>query len=456
MKRLQFLASLVILLMVASCGSNKTITTTTPSTSKRAKHYNAQDAYSIMEKLKKLPHLVGLTILENNSHFKEHYELWFEQPIDHNDPSKGTFQQRVLLAHVNPHAPVIVELQGYQIYSQHTGELAKLFKANQLTIEHRFFANSGPEELPWQSLTIENAAADQHRIISAIKEIIYPQSKILTTGISKGGQTTMIHRSLYPDDADISVCYVAPLNFAKEDTRIYDFLANVGTAEERELIFDFQKRCFQRKGDLLNELTSLARKKGFSWKFGPEKALEYYILEYSFAFWQWGEFKISDIPMANARTKDVLNHLLAVSGISFFEDAGVLNLQPFFWAANTQLGMYGYETAPFSTYLGTDEIYTFDFTMPAGESYEYSSTPMENVNDYIQNQAEKMMFIYGELDTWSATAVQLSEASKARGNHKFVHKGGHHGTRIYSFPPDEQQRIISILEEWLDMQSMEE
>ena len=130
------------------------------------------------------------------------------------------------MGHKNkPKAPVIVELQGYNIWSPKAGELAQLLNGNQLTIEHRFFDRSVPQGgIPWEYLTIKQAATDQHEIIQAIRKNIYPEVKWVSTGISKGGQTTIFHRYFYPEDVDVSVPYVAPLNLKYVDPRLAKFL----------------------------------------------------------------------------------------------------------------------------------------------------------------------------------------------------------------------------------------
>ena len=184
---------------------------------------------------KEVPTFVKLASIENvfkvekrptNSHFKHNYEIWFQQPIDYNDLSKGTFPQRVLLGYVGDSKPVIVELQGYGIYTEKAGELANHYKANQLTIEHRFFNNSKPEKIDWNTLKVASAAKDQATIISEIRNVLYPSAKFVTTGISKGCQTTMAHRRFFPNNVDASVCYVGPLNYKREDPRVYSFLKN--------------------------------------------------------------------------------------------------------------------------------------------------------------------------------------------------------------------------------------
>jgi hypothetical protein len=76
-----------------------------------------------------------------------------------------------------------------------------------------FFNNSRPEQIDWNTLTIDNAAKHQTTIINAMRDVIYPNSKFISTGISKGCQTTMAHRRFFPNNVDASVCYVGPLNY---------------------------------------------------------------------------------------------------------------------------------------------------------------------------------------------------------------------------------------------------
>ncbi|MEO8932684.1 MAG: aminopeptidase, partial [Xanthomarina sp.] len=136
---------------------------------------------STFEKLASIENVVSIEKKESVSHFDENYEIWFEQPIDYNDLTKGTFNQRVLLGYKNPQLPVIVELQGYGIGSETAGELANHYKANQINIEHRYFNNSRPEQIDWNTLTVKNAAKDQARIIERIKKAIYPDAKFIST-----------------------------------------------------------------------------------------------------------------------------------------------------------------------------------------------------------------------------------------------------------------------------------
>ena len=400
--------------------------------------------------IKKIPGVKKVKEINISDHFKRCYEIWFEQHIDPNDKNAGTFLQLVYLSECDASAPVVAELEGYTAYSARTNELTSLLKANQIRIEHRYFDQSAPKKgIPWETLTVENAAYDHHVIINALRDAIYPTNKFISTGISKGGQTTMLHRSFYPNDVDASVCYVAPLNLTREDPRIYSFLAAVATAEERKAVYTFQVLCFEKKTELTSLLQTIADKNGYAWDIPIVKAFEYYVLEYSFAFWQWGAYEAANIPNTDSSDSLILSHLINVSGISFFEKHGVKDLQPYFYAALTEMGIYGYQYEPFSKYLSQQSDYLFDFTAPDGRPTEFDPAPMKKLNDFIQNEAETILFIYGEYDTWSATAVELSEAAKERGLKKFVNPGGHHGTRIGSFDSKTKAEILNTIVGWI-------
>ena len=403
---------------------------------------------STFEKLASIKNVVSIEKREPKSHFDENYEIWFEQPIDHNNKSKGTFRQRVFLGFENDTLPVIVELRGYGIGPERAGELADHYKANQLTIEHRYFNDSRPEEIDWNTLTIENSAKDQKIIIDAIKNTLFKEAKFISTGISKGCQTTMAHRRFFPDNVDASVCYVGPLNYKREDPRVYEFLNTVSTKEDREKVKAFQELCFQNRAALLEMMKKAAEDKGMTWEFGIDKALDYTILEYSFAFWQWG-IPVEVIPRGNLSPEEIYKHLIDVVGYGFFEEKAVTDLQPYFWAALTEQGIYGYETAPFKKYLNTEEIYKFDWAFPDGIVKEFNPKPMRDIKNFLDTSAKKMLFIYGEYDAWSATAVELSDEASTREVYKFVRPKGNHRDRIRSFDKESQNRIYGIIDGWL-------
>ncbi len=435
MKLVNHFCAILVLVIFTNCTSTKQIVS--PTIEK-----------STFQKLAAIPNVVSIEKREAVGHFDKNFEIWFEQPIDHSNPSKGSFRQRVFLGFENPSEPVFVELRGYNIGSEKAGELANHYEANQLTIEHRYFKDSSPKEIDWNTLTIENAAKDQAIIIDAIRNSLYPNAKFISTGISKGCQTVMAHLSYFPENVDACVCYVGPLNYQREDPRVYEFLANVSNEADRKKVKDFQELCFENRSELLEIMKETAERDKLSWEFGVEKALDYTILEYSFAFWQWGT-DIDSIPSGGASVQEIYKHLINVVGYGFFEASSVEGLQPYFWAALTEQGIYGYQTAPFKKYFGTDEVLGFEWAFPEGISKKYNLESMQRIKSFLDTSAKKMIFIYGEYDAWSSTAVELTDNASQREMYKFVQPKGDHRTRIKSFNNEKQTEIYTIIDRWM-------
>ncbi len=132
------------------------------------------------------------------------YDLLIKQPIDHQHPEKGFFYQRVQLTHKGFNKPTVMETEGYWLWNGGTGnEIESILNANNLDVEYRYYGKSLPDSIDWQYLTLEQATADLHHINELFK-IIYT-NKFISTGISKGGETTIYYKYFYPDDVALSV-----------------------------------------------------------------------------------------------------------------------------------------------------------------------------------------------------------------------------------------------------------
>jgi len=71
---------------------------------------------------------------------------------------------------------------------------------------------------------------------------------------------------------------------------------------------------------------------------------------------------------------------------------------------------------------------------------------LKPVNDYLMKKGNKIIYIYGELDTWTACGVHPSPNTDAL---RMTLKGGPHSTRIKDFSKAEQQMIYKKLKKWL-------
>ncbi|MES2855201.1 MAG: S28 family serine protease, partial [Bdellovibrionota bacterium] len=154
------------------------------------------------------------------------FDMQFTQLVDHTDPKAGTFNQRLILLHRAEKEPMVLQTSGYAIFSVAEASLTSTFGANQIQVEHRFFATSKPAVLDWSKLDIKQSADDFHAVTVAFKQI-YPAAWV-NTGASKGGMTSVYHHRFYPDDLAGTVADVAPLSFSTADERFADFVFNVG------------------------------------------------------------------------------------------------------------------------------------------------------------------------------------------------------------------------------------
>ena len=383
------------------------------------------------------------------SEFSEKYVTYFIQPLDHRHPEKGSFRQRVIVSHVGFDRPTVIVTEGYgaayALRSQYREELSKLLNANMIFVEYRYFLESTPEPKDWQYLTAENSADDLHAITTAFKNI-YP-GKWIATGISKGGQTTLLYRTFYPDDVDISVPYVAPLCYGVEDGRHEPFLHKVSTSENRKKIEDFQLEALKRKATLLPRFEKYCTEKNYSFRAPIEEIYDYSVLEYSFALWQWGT-PISSIPATTASDDEIFSHLLAISEPGYFT-ADSPNAS-FFVQAARELGYYGYDVQPFKQYLSiqSSEDYLHRLMLPEElKDMPFDKTLSKKITKFLKKQDPKMIFIYGQNDPWTAAGVTWLKNKK--NIHVFIQPNGSHLARISKLPEKEKKEVMELIKQWL-------
>ncbi len=398
------------------------------------------------KKLFNLPDVIFKKIDTPNG-FESAYQLSIKQPLDHNDITKGYFYQKVYLSHRASNAPTVLITEGYENPSNRIYELTDMLNANQVKVEHRYFGDSQPDSLDYTYLNLKNATADYHKINQILRSI-YPKDWI-STGISKGGQTTIFYRYFYPNDVDVSVPYVAPLNTGIEDNRIYTFLDTIGTKVCRDKIYTLQKFILENRTQSLDRLKWYA--KGGKLKFNYlslEQAFEYAVLEYSFSFWQWGG-KCEDIPSSNAGIDAVIDHFLEVSGIGFFSDDDIKKYSSHYYQAGTEMGYYGYDISKFKGLikaLKTNANPSAVF-MPKNSNASFDGTLTNKVYNWVKESGDQFIYIYGGNDTWTATAVRRNNNRDALW---FFLKGMDHGqARIKNLPEDSKKEIVSKINYWL-------
>jgi len=381
------------------------------------------------------------------------FELKIKQPIDHNNPEEGYFYQRAFLNHKGINNPTVFVTEGYTCTANWPTELAGLLDANQLAVEHRYFGESIPVDTTYSFLNLEQATADLHHINQLFKGIY--KNKWISTGISKGGATTIFYRYFYPNDVDVSVPYVAPINNEFEEQRIYDFFDTISTNECRKKIEKLQIRLLKNRKKIMPLIRFYAKGARLNFSYLPiEEAFEYAVLEYPFSFFQWGN-DCEDIPQKDASIEVITSYLLDVSGVAFFSDRSMDAFAPHYYQSANEMGYYGYEIDKFKKlikYLPTDTNPFAAFTLN-NMVVEFDGSLLDEINAWLPENGNRIIYIYGANDTWSASAVQPSDKVDALW---FFMGGKDHGNaRIKNMNINDRKLLISTLERWLQTEIIE-
>lgn len=377
-----------------------------------------------------------------DSGFAAAYEIRVQQPVDHNDPGAGYFDQRLILSHRGTDAPMVMVTEGYSLGRNFVHELSEILEANELRVEHRYFGDSEPDSMDWRYLTIEQAAADHHRIVELFSPVY--AGKWVSTGWSKGGQTALIHRSLYATDVTATVAYDAPLNFALEDPRIDAFFDEVGDTLCRGRLVDFQRLALGNKEKILPLFGWYTRGRGYDYSVGVEKAFEYVVLEYPFSFWQYTDAECEKIPQDGASADEMLEHLKDVVSFWSYSDHAMDSAAMYQFC--TQLGYYGYVKKNVADLL-SDTDYPNSAYVPRDVDWIYDPEPMRRLSDWLDENGNNIIYLYGANDPWSAPFVKVSVQTNAA---EYFLAGGNHYTFIGNFPEREQEEIVTLLKSWLE------
>jgi hypothetical protein len=379
---------------------------------------------------------------------KGSYKITFEQPLDHQDPEGPKFSQRVFISHVDYNSPVLLGTEGYATRGIRGGELQRMLGGNQITVEHRFFGGSVPDPIRWEYLTVKQSADDLHAVVTSLKELY--KGKWVSTGVSKGGQTALFYKCYYPDDVDATVAYVAPVNVTREDPRINRFIETVGDEATRIRIKEYQIAMFEREDEILPLIKASAERSRMTFDLlenGIAEGYEYGVLEYPYAFWQYGTNPDS-IPAPNAPAETMVSHLNKVNTMRYYSDQGRKPFEPFMYQAFAEIGYYNYDITDFKQYMKVVEDPTNLVVAPPGVEIVFNPETMYFVYTFLQYKADHIVYIYGGLDPWGSTQINLIGRTDAI---KIVVPESHHGTGVRSFTPEQRELFYSNLERWLDM-----
>ncbi len=409
----------------------------------------SQTARNLIQVIKSLPGILSVQEIKHDSNYVAVYKIKVKQLLDHNNQQSEKFSQKILLSFKSKYAPVVISTEGYVAYKNYITEPAQLLNANQIIVENRFFDDSKPQDMDWYYLTSEQCAADLHHITTIFKKL-FTDSKWVSTGISKGGQTCLFYRYYYPDDVNATVAYVAPINLAQENPEINKFISSeVGTKDCRDKITQFQIDVLRHRKEILPMVKEIARKNKYKFSIGLSNAFEFAVLEYPFSFWQWGKSSCDKIPGKNATAKQLFNELNNVSGFELFSDKDGKYYQPLFYQSFTELGYYNfyYNSPEVLNIIKAKPIESYKDFLPENVKIEYRPEVLQKINVWLQTKGENIIYINGGNDPWSNGAgIKLTGKTNSI---VFMNPDGTHATRIKSLPQKDRRLAKSLLSDWV-------
>ncbi len=390
----------------------------------------------------------GLTYSEISTQYEgvRAYELRYEQPIEHGDPSAGTFVQAAVLHHRDPSSPMVLYHTGYALNGDYQCELADALEANQIDVEHRYFGGSKPEPFgpeSWKHLTMRNAADDDHRFVELLRP--FYDGPWLSTGHSKGGSTAVIHRRFHPRDVELTVAYVAPtVEGVMSDSRYPQFLDQIGSEACREAVRDVQRALIERLDDLeasVGFLDISVDEADYAISGGLRAAFEDQIELFEWTFWQysgasdcasvagWGEEirHASDAELSRLVPQWTLpmddETLRGITGAYQYQGALEKGLAP-----------------QVSVHLEDVEDPGVPLRLPEGTMPEYNPETMRDVRQWVSQTREPLVFIYGEFDPWTAGAFEVSD-----GTPLVIVPRANHSAMIYDLDESARDEVLDAI-----------
>lgn len=443
-----------------------------PSSDSPSPQYNAA-----VEILKKLGNRVEIESLGQDTAENNVVYFYFTQPIDHNDESKGYFKQYCVLHYKGRENLTVLMTNGYSIEEKNDyafEDIAYILSTNYIEVEHRYYKNSdiglaGPYEGQyWAYNTAEQATADLHEIVTALKATSDFGGKWISTGLSKNGILTSMYAYKYPNEVDVYVAFGAPFITSLEEkaigtyladncgnqvadvksgktvkylvwTALSDYLTSVPARASVEIYAKSVNKEYENQdSDTIKKLitfeyvNSLFRKYAYyKWdlwakyipllsKFENESEL-YAKCFYIFATTNETNFKknIEELkkifPMDDSSTQSRLQSNLENEASQYHQSPEKVVEDAYFVQASMELGYYLFDWTPVENCLSSDDIKQFNswgtitnYSGKYGVTYD-GGTLMKGFLKFLENNSSnhkcKMVFVYGENDPWTRAAI---------------------------------------------------
>ncbi|WP_328365806.1 aminopeptidase [Streptomyces sp. NBC_00445] len=391
----------------------------------------------------------GLRVIEERPGAEPGYRffvLGLRQPVDHTDPTAGTFEQRLTLLHTSADRPTVLFTTGYEAtLTPYRSEPTVLLDANQLQVEHRYFGTSRPPAPDYTHLTIRQAADDHHRVVRLFRRLY--GGAWISTGGSKGGMASVYHRRFHPYDVDGTVAYSAPNNVDDRDDSAYlRFLETIGTAETRDALKAAQREILLRRSDMVARYEAWAASTGTGFRIigSADKALEIAVLRVLFMFWQNGTGDGSTIPGPAATTDELYAWLERTAALSVYADEVATHYIPYWYQLGTQLGYLSVPTAHLTGLLRYPRAIEPRSFVPRDIPLRFDSAAMPDIDRWVRRRGSRLLFVNGAMDP----AVAEPFRPGAHDSRVLWAPDTNHHVRLEDLSPADHAAAVATLRRW--------
>lgn len=273
---------------------------------------------------------------------EKEYLIFFEMPVYHADPSKGTFEQAVYVRYEGKDAPNVFVIDGYDLgwmvtssyrdagnyydgstFSENFEKFYSIgLKSNYFIAEYRFYGSSKPEEFGkddlkfWACLNLEQASEDFHSIIENTKEVF--SGRWCISGGSKGGEAVVYQLGKHPEDGDLFLAEAAMVFLNKNDPSLQEYAYTTAgdkhfgkkkAKEIRDLITEFQIECLKNRDKLVSRYYTFGKNSGntFSSDLDREILFDCAVLDQVY-YWQYLQEDQLDAIREALSKKDAKTH----------------------------------------------------------------------------------------------------------------------------------------------------
>lgn len=402
--------------------------------------------------------------------FKEGYEFFFDQPIDHKNPSLGTFQQRVRICVRDVNLPTVLYTHGYALTPvPPTIDLTEALGTNHVQIEHRYYDGSKIlSDTRWEYLTIEQAAADHHAIIQALKPLL--PKEWISTGVSKDGMASIYLRYYYPDDIDVTTAFCSPIMTSMLDLRTGRYMQQeCGKDDVKPIVDSHINRLFVNgKDGLYARYCQIAEEKtaakGVPYSAYSFEKYVYRVLLQTFSFYMLNnaEMRQEKIPSIDCPNDSLIKFYCSFSSDQDYQ------FDEYYWEERPgypfdvqktkQMGYVGFDYSLLPQLEGTgfdaakaDEnpFDLFERDLWLYDTYD-NSVMLDIVNNFLPNFDKPILLVYCQNDPWTGgRPTNLNPVTKL-----IINPDGYHNQEINNpdlYDPALRQEIIDYIGKYVKL-----